>query len=162
MIGFVQQLQDRVVVIVLLGSPVGRGVPARIMRVGRGAIEELQSGRGCVLYACKPTTSPPRSLEAEEAPTGETGPQFSAGDPRQLQLDPLFLGTAGRGGVLLVIRGSCRSYNLHFILGIYSCFVLFPCFPRVAFGANVSFRKFLNNAKERRRPPPALFYPDDS
>lgn len=60
-------------------------------------------------------------------PAGGTGLQSSAGDRPPAPIGPIVPGNCGR------LRGFCGSYNLHFILWIYTCFVHFLLFPRSYF-----------------------------
>lgn len=93
------------------------------------------------------------------------GLQFLAGNRLQLQLAPFSWESWGDrvygGGLLseaLIGAVICISFNGF----IWLCLLPFLCFPRVAFGINVSFEYFSITQKREGGIPPLLLYSDDS
>ena len=132
MIGFVQQLQDRVVVIVLLGSPVGWGGAGKDYAGWAGSYRGTTKRTGLCSLCLQAYHLPAPQPGGRGSPNRRDRASIFSWRPEAAPVGPIVPGNSRGEGGLLVIRGSCRSYNLHFILGIYSCFVLFPfVFPEL-------------------------------
>lgn len=134
MTGFVQLRAGEAVVLVLLGATRGVG------NVGKGCVGWARSHRGAAKltgasqrHSVPLTQAPPTLLSREKSPEAEEAPGDGQGFNFQLGTSRSSSGPHCPWELWGFIRGSCRSCNLHFILWIYICFVLFPLFPQSCF-----------------------------